>query len=78
MGTTINFLGLGFNFGNDFSDDEPTLPEPALSMAEVIEQDLAHKAIDEAIALLSEPTEPGDGFPFLADGYLEELIPAFK
>lgn len=78
MGTTVNFLGLGFNFGDDFSDDEPTLPEPALTMAEVIEQDLTLKAIDEMIALLDEPTAPGDGFPFLADGHLEELIPAFK
>lgn len=77
MGTTINFLGLGFTFGDDFSE-EPTKPEIIPSMAELISQDLALKAIDEAIELLSEPTEPGDGFPFLADGDLEELIPAFK
>ena len=58
--------------------EEPTQPESFLTMAELISQGCALDAINDAIELLSEPTDPGDGFPFLADGYLEELIPAFK
>lgn len=59
--------------------EEPTQPEPFLSMAQVVEQGEAYKAIDDMLELLGEPTEPGDGFPFLADGTRHMLrFPAWK
>ena len=74
MGTkTINFLGLGFNFG-----EEPTKPEPSIPMAQLVAEGSLSDALDCAIAMLDIPSEVDDGFPFLFDGHLEELIPAFK
>jgi hypothetical protein len=74
MGTKkITFLGLGFTF-----DDESTKPEINLPMTQLVAEGNLNDYIDCAIALLSLPGEIDDGFPFLFDGHLEELIPAFK
>jgi hypothetical protein len=73
MGTTVNFLGLGFNFG-----EESTKPEPYIPMAQLVAEGDLNAALDCAIAMLEIPSDVDDGFPFLADGHLEELIPAFK
>ena len=63
MGTnTVNFLGLGFTFG-----EEPTKPEPSIPMAQLVAEGNLSDALDCAIAMLDIPGEVDDGFPFIAE-----------